>query len=153
MPTRGPLNLLLEELPRIEEKHAGNRQFIEIGISSAFLLLAFGREWYERKIAFRDDAPDPWMMNGSDCWLSRVQSTAPPVRSRWFRASCTNGIWIKTAKTGDVRRLVYSHRVVRLANALFTVLLGEANGMAKGFGVLRDRLRGPDTKSSFVEPK
>ena len=52
-------HLLLEELSRSEEITGGNRQLVEIRIASAFLLLAFGRERYERKIAFRDDRPDP----------------------------------------------------------------------------------------------
>lgn len=139
-------HLLVEELSRSEEITGGNRQLVEIRIASAFLLLAFGREWYERKIAFRDDRPDPWMMNGSDRWLKRIPSAAVPMSPGWWRED-TSGLWLKIAKTDDVRRLVYGHRVVRLANALFTLLLGKA----KGFDVLRERLRRPNTEPSFVE--
>jgi hypothetical protein len=58
---------------------------------------------------------------------------------------------LRIAKNDDVRRLVYTHRVVRLANALFTLLLGKAIGKAKGFDVLRERLRRPNTEPSFAE--
>jgi hypothetical protein len=144
------LDLLLEQLSRIEEKTGGNRQLVEQSIASFFLFLAFGRDWYERKIAFRDDHPDPWMMNGSDRWLKRIPSATAPMSPRWWRNE-TGGLWLKTAKTNDVRRIVYTHRVIRLANALWTILLGEAKGVAEGFDVLRERLRRLNTESSFVE--
>jgi len=140
------VDILLEELARIEEKTGGNRQLVEHGIARAFLYLAFGREWYECKIEFRDDRPDPWMLNGSDRWLKRVPSAVPPMGSRWWRAS-TSDLWVKTAKTADVRRIVYAHRVVRLADALFTLVRGQANG----FDFLRQRFLERETEPCFVE--
>jgi len=92
-------------------------------MASRFLHLIFGYEWVEQKINFRSENPDEWMHNGDDAW-----NAVHPV-------------------TNDVRRVAHSHRVIRLANALFTLLFNHADG----FDVLRERFRTRKMRSCFVE--
>ena len=87
------------------------------------LCLFFGYEWYEQKVKFRAEDPDEWMLNGSDVWLA-----AHPVDN-------------------DVRRIIYTHRVIRLANALFVLM----RAPAKGLEVLKERFLARSTKSCFIE--
>jgi hypothetical protein len=115
------VEFLCEELTRVEEQTNGIPQLVEHGMASRLLCLIFGYEWYEQRIKLRSEAPDEWMLNGSDAWLA-----ANPV-------------------SDDARRIVHTHRVIRLANALFTL----AN--VKGFDALKERFLCRDTKPCFIE--
>ncbi len=50
------------ELPELERRTGGVRQLMEHAVASRLLCLFLGWDWYEQKIAFRDD-PDEWMHN------------------------------------------------------------------------------------------
>jgi hypothetical protein len=63
---------LLRELPEIERQCKGEAQLIEHAMCSRLLALFFGWDWYQGKIAFRDDA-DEWMHNQkADTGLNRI---------------------------------------------------------------------------------
>ncbi len=116
------LDILMRELPLVEAKAAGRRVILEQGMAARLIFLVLGRDWYQKRVMFRPD-PDDWMLNGNDAWL---ETTAIP---------------------DDVRRIVYTHRVVRLADALYTLITGQA----KGLDLLRRRLQTRPTKPSFIE--
>jgi hypothetical protein len=117
------LQLLCEELTRVEAHTKGVPQLVEHGMASRLLALIFGNDWYDRRIRFRSEDPDEWMLNGSDSWLA-----ANPIEN-------------------DVRRIVHTHRVVRLADALFTLI---SRGV-QGFDVLKGRFLSRPTKPCFME--
>ena len=102
---------------------SGIPQLVEHGMAIRLLTLVFGYEWYEKKIGFRSEDPDEWMLNGSDAWLK-----VHPMPN-------------------DVRRIVYNHRVVRLADAWFTLLMGRV----KGLDALKERFLLRSTKPCFAE--
>jgi hypothetical protein len=137
--------LLLDQLDRVEQKTGGNAQLTEYAVAGAFLFLVFGRDWYEQKIAFRDENPDDWMLNGSDAWLRRTRPPVFPSRPSWWRSP--SGVWLRSDDNGDIRRLVHNHRVVRLADALFTLVLGKT----EGFDWLKERFFSRPTKACFIE--
>lgn len=112
---------LCSELTLVEAQTKGIPELVEHGMASRLLALVFGNDWYNQRIHFRSEDPDEWMLNGSDQWLA-----ANPVQN-------------------DVRRIVHTHRVIRLANALFT-LLG-----VNGFDALKDRFLSRPTKPCFIE--
>jgi len=115
------IDFLCGELIRVEKQAKGIPQLVEYGMASRLLCLIFGYEWYEQRIKFRSEDPDEWMLNGADAWLA-----AHPVEN-------------------DVRRIVHTHRVIRLAIALFTV------AGVEGFDALRDRFLHRATKPCFIE--
>jgi hypothetical protein len=117
------IEFLCEELDRVEVQAKEIPQLVEHGMASRLLALVFGYDWYERRIKFRAEHPDDWMLNGSDAWL-----TANPMDN-------------------DVRRIAHAHRVIRLADAVFTLI----SGRAKGFDVLKDRFLSRPTKPCFIE--
>jgi hypothetical protein len=92
-------------------------------MASRLLVLVFGNDWYGQRVKFRADNPDEWMLNGDDVWLS-----ANPVPN-------------------DVRRSVHACRVVRLADALFTLI----HGRAEGLDSLKARFLTCPTKPCFME--
>src|SRR5207244_5450332 len=53
---------LAQELPEVRQQMNGVRQLIEHAMAARLLTLFFGYDWYQQKIAFRDD-PDEWMHN------------------------------------------------------------------------------------------
>jgi hypothetical protein len=53
---------LVKELPELERHCKGEKPLIEHAVASRLLCLCFGWEWYERTIAFQDNA-DEWMHN------------------------------------------------------------------------------------------
>ena len=116
---------MIEALELMESSPwADDDNVIEVNLAKAFTILVLGSRWYERfgRLCSR---PDPWMMNADDGWLA-----AHPVPQ-------------------DVRRLTHHHRMVRLGDALATLMVG---GNAKGSFVLIERLRSrQDLKSSFLE--
>ena len=92
-------------------------------MSSLFLNIMLGEEWHNRCVAL-NNKPDPWMLNGNLAWL-----TAHPVADP------------------DMRRLNYEQRVIRLSDALFTLV-----GKVAGFERLRQRfLARNNTRASFAE--
>jgi hypothetical protein len=114
------LDMLMEAL---DELRGHDRQIIEINIAALFLNMVLGTNWCSKHVALGSD-PDPWMLNGNDAWLARH-----PIAD-------------------DVRRLVYYHRVIRLADSLATLLLHPVTG----FDALRERIKTrPDTRASFTE--
>jgi hypothetical protein len=116
------LKFLMQELILVEEKTRGVRQLVEHGMANRIIYLIFGWDWYQRKIAFQSE-PDEWMLNG-------------------------NQEWLKTIKVeNDVRRIVYHHRVVRLGDALYTLIKGNVEGGE----VLKERFLKRSTKPCFIE--
>jgi hypothetical protein len=113
---------LCEQLDFIEAKTGGIRQLVGHGMASRLLALFFGWGWHNQKVAF-SSTPDDWMLNGNDDWLR-----ANPINP-------------------DVRRLVNNHRVIRLADALFTLLIGHARGLE----TLKRRFLERATKPCFIE--
>ena len=97
------LKFLMEELILVEEKTGGVRQLVEHGMASRLICLFLGWDWYWRKIAFQSK-PDEWMLNGNQEWLN------------------------STKIENDARRIVYNHRVVRLGDALYTLIKGDVKG-------------------------
>jgi hypothetical protein len=117
-----PIKFLMEELILVEQKTGGITQLVEHGMASRLIYLIFGWDWYQRKIAFQSE-PDEWMLNGNQEWLN-------------------------TTKTdNDVRRIVYTHRVIRLGDALYTLIKGKM----KGGDILKDRFLKRPTKPCFIE--
>lgn len=114
---------LCEELSRVEQQTSGIPQLVEHAMASRLLCLIFGLSWYERRIKFCSDQPDGWMLNGSDTWLS-----THPIEQ-------------------DVRRIVHTHRVIRLGDAWFTLL----RARAKGLDVLKERFISRPTQPCFIE--
>lgn len=99
------------------------RTFVELNMSSLFLNIMLGEEWHNRCVAL-NNRPDPWMLNGNLAWL-----TAHPVADP------------------DMRRLIYTQRVIRLCDAFFTL-----TGKVAGFERLRQRFLARDaTRASFAE--
>jgi hypothetical protein len=117
------LESLIDLLENHLEKHHSERQIIAVGLATHFLILVFGLEWVQRHISFRSSDPDEWMMNGDDAWLA-----AHPVEN-------------------DFRRILHDHRTVRLADAMFTLLVNKVTGI----DALRHRFRSNDMRSCFVE--
>ena len=105
---------LASEITDVEKQTKGIRQLAEHGMCARLLCLYFGWDWYERKVAFRDD-PDGWMHNLKD--------------------------------DPGLGRVVYNSRVVRLADAIFTLL----NGRFKGAEDLKQRFLTRPTKPCFAE--
>jgi hypothetical protein len=114
---------LCEKLTSIEAETNGIPQLVEHGMAIHLLALVFGYEWYEQRIKFRNENPDEWMLNGNEEWMA-----ANPVAD-------------------DVRRIVHTHRVTRLADALFTLI----KGGTEGIDVLRDRFLTCPTRPCFIE--
>jgi hypothetical protein len=117
------IEFLCEELTRVEAQTSGIPQLVEHGMASRLLCLVFGYDWYNQRIKFRSENPDEWILNGNDAWLA-----ANPVEN-------------------DVRRIVHTQRVIRLADALFTLI----SGPVEGFGSLKDRFVYRPTKPCFIE--
>jgi hypothetical protein len=117
------LQFLCDELTRVEAQTQGIPQLIEHGMASRLLALIFGYEWYSRRIKFCSEDPDEWMQNGDDGWLA-----ANPIEN-------------------DVRRIVHAHRVIRLADALFTLF----SSRVEGLDVLKNRFLTRPTKPCFIE--
>jgi hypothetical protein len=116
------VDYVLEALARYEAIN-NERSFVAAAVSGLLLRGIFGEDWARKRLIL-NDKPDPWMLNGNDAWLA-THPVAPP----------------------DLRRVTYSSRVVRLANALFTII-----GKVDGFERLRERfLTRNDTRSSFLE--
>jgi hypothetical protein len=116
------LDYLLEALTHSEAIN-NERTFVAMAMSGVFLSRIFGEDWVRKRLVLNDQ-PDPWMLNGNDAWLA-THSESPP----------------------DLRRATYSSRVVRLADAIFTIV-----GKVDGFERLRQRfLTRNDTRSSFLE--
>jgi hypothetical protein len=63
------LQFLCEELTGVEAHTKGVPHLVEHGMASRLLALIFGYAWYDRRIKFRSENPDEWMLNGSDGWL------------------------------------------------------------------------------------
>jgi hypothetical protein len=53
---------LVQELPEVRQQTHGIRQLTECAMAARLLALFFGYDWYQQKVAFRDD-PDEWMHN------------------------------------------------------------------------------------------
>jgi hypothetical protein len=53
---------LAKELPEVRQQMNGIRQLTAHAMAARLLTLFFGYDWYQHKIAFRDD-PDEWMHN------------------------------------------------------------------------------------------
>lgn len=117
------VDFLCEELTRVEAQTNGIPQLVEHGMAGRLLTLAFGYDWYDRRIKFRASDPDDWMLNGSDAWLA-----ANPTQN-------------------DVRRIVHTHRVIRLADAVYTLI----RGGVEGFDAVKDRFLSRPTKPCFIE--
>lgn len=137
------MELLLGRLARAEKETHGNRQLIEHSIAHHFLFLVLGQDWHARNIAFCD-RPDPWMLNGSDSWLKATKPAPRSASPRWWRSP--GGVWLKTANS-DVRRIIYCYRVIRLADALFTLFMAKT----KGLNSLIERFLKRPTKACFLE--
>jgi hypothetical protein len=117
------IQLLCEELTRVEAQTKGIHQLVEHGMASRLLCLVFGYDWYNHRVNFRSEDPDEWMLNGNDAWLA-----AYPIEN-------------------DVRRVVHAHRVIRLADAFFTLI---SSGV-KGVDTLKERFLCRPTKPCFIE--
>jgi hypothetical protein len=114
---------LLNVLEHAEARTSGDSQIIQFIVANHFLLGVLGTEWHSKHIAL-SATPDPWMLNATDAWYDANQPH-------------------ETA-----RRSVFSHRVVRLADAIFTLLKHEVAGSES----LRRRLQASHhVQPTFVE--
>jgi hypothetical protein len=105
----------------IRKQVKGIPQLVEHGIASHFLALVFGWDWHQRHVAFQP-VPDDWMLNGNDAWR-------------------------EGRPDGDVLRITYEHRVVRLADGIFTLVKGGVDS----FDLLKQRFFRRSTKPCFIE--
>ena len=116
------LDLFLRALAQLEAVQT-ERTFLEVNMSSLFISIILGEEWHKKRIVPNTN-PDPWMLNGNEAWLAANPIAAP-----------------------DMRRIIYSHRVIRLSDTLFTV-----SREIGGFDRLRHRfLKRKDTRALFTE--
>lgn len=116
------LDLFLRALAQLEAVQI-ERTFLELNMSGLFISIILGEDWHKKRIALNEN-PDTWMLNGNEAWLAAHPVVAP-----------------------DMRRVIYSHRVIRLSDALFTVSREIA-----GFDRLRQRfLKRKDTRALFAE--
>jgi hypothetical protein len=114
---------LVDLLDWAETQSGGHRQLLNHIIANHFLRLILGHEWHSEYCGASEN-PDPWMMNGSDEWLAE------------------NPIY------NDVRPQIHASRVIRLSDAIFTLLRSE------GIRVewLRQRMgERSDIQATFVE--
>ena len=93
-------------------------------MSAAFLLEVLGKDWFRSHVAL-NDSPDTWMFNASEKWID-ANPVSPP----------------------DLRALLYSNRIVRLANAWFTLLDVGFDGAE---ALLKRFQRRDDTRAAFME--
>jgi hypothetical protein len=113
---------LLESLAKLESVST-ERSFIEINLARVFVAFVLGTTWHDKFLALGTN-PDPWMLNANDAWLAEHPVAVP-----------------------DLRRITYSYRMVRLSDALFTVL-----DKVDGFELLRQRfLKRRDPRAPFTE--
>jgi hypothetical protein len=106
------------------EVQSDDHLYVERGISAALLLVIMEREWFMKHIELNDE-PDPWMLNASEKWIVAHPVPAP-----------------------DLRAVIYSNRVVRLANSWYTLIKTSFDGVE----TLRRRyLKRDDTRSAFTE--
>jgi hypothetical protein len=118
------IETLIDAVTDFEERTGRCDQLVEFYLARMFLTMVFGEEWARKRLELNPD-PDPWMLNGNDAWL------------------------VKNPTHSDVHLLVYHFRMVRLADAIFTVLTGDRVTGQEG---LRQRfLTRPNTKASFTE--
>jgi hypothetical protein len=113
--------MLQRVLTELERRYplSADEDLIEFHLASFFLWIVLGEEWHRRHITLASN-PDSWMLNGNDAWCA-----AHPTR-----------------------RLVYHNRVVRLADAIFTV---SAKKVVGADGLLKRLRTRPDTRASFTE--
>ena len=115
-------DLFFDALEKIEAVQK-ERTFVELNMARVFLNAALGDDWISKRINF-NDKPDAFMLNGNDAWLR-----ANPVPSP------------------DMRRILYTSRVIRLSDALFTLI-----PKTTGFERLRRRFhKRKDTHALFGE--
>jgi len=109
----------------IEPQANGDRQRIQVVVASYFLRFALGTDWHDKYVRL-SDTPDPWLLNATD---------------KWYLANRPDEV---------ARRSVFSYRIVRLANAFFTLI--KRGTSASAFELLRRRLQtAPDVQPTFVE--
>ena len=89
------LDLFLRALAQLEAVQI-ERTFLELNMSGLFISIILGEDWHKKRIALNEN-PDTWMLNGNEAWLAAHPVVAP-----------------------DMRRVIYSHRVIRLSDALFS---------------------------------
>ncbi|MGC1779588.1 MAG: hypothetical protein WBB34_16755 [Xanthobacteraceae bacterium] len=112
----------LASLEKIETVNS-ERTYVELNMARLFLSAILGEEWCRRRVLF-GDKPDPFMLNANDRWLA-THPVPPP----------------------DTRRVLYTSRVIRLSDALFTLV-----GKVSGFERFRQRLlKRKDTSALFSE--
>jgi hypothetical protein len=115
-------DLFFDALEKIEAVRT-ERTFVELNMARVFLNAALGDIWVGKRINF-NDKPDAFMLNGNDAWL-RAHPVSPP----------------------DMRRILYTSRVIRLSDALFTLI-----PKVTGFERLRQRFhKRKDTQALFGE--
>jgi hypothetical protein len=113
---------LLQALATLESVRT-ERSFIEINLARLFVAYVLGTTWHDKFIALGTN-PDSWMLNANDAWLAAHPVAVP-----------------------DLRRITYSYRMVRLSDALFTLL-----GKVDGFELLRQRfLKFGNPRAPFTE--
>jgi hypothetical protein len=121
--TNETLSYLMRELILVEQKTGGIRHLVEHGMASRLIYLFLGWDWYQRKIAFQS-SPDEWMLNGDWEYLKNSAKSE-----------------------NDVRRIIYAHRVIRLGDAIYTLIKGKV----KGRDILKERFFKRATKPCFIE--
>jgi hypothetical protein len=114
--------LLLETLADLEARY-DDRARISKGMSEMLILLALGRDWFDKHVYDSDD-PDPWMLNGTPAWFESHSVPAP-----------------------DIRPIIHANRVARLGDALFTVIsnVRDSERLKQRFLTRRD------TRATFTE--
>jgi hypothetical protein len=109
----------LEKIETVQKE----RTFVELNMARVFISAVLGDDWCRKRIHLNDQ-PDSFMLNGNDAWL-----TAHPV------------------PPPDMRRIVHTPRVIRLSDALFTLV-----PKVSGFERLRQRFhKRKDTQALYSE--